>query len=79
MAGSTVSDSLGTTKPGGGESDRAVRRRERLVGTSRAVQRVGEQISVAGRGRFPVLITGEEGVDKALAGFLVDKAAASDG
>ena len=42
------------------------RRSDRLVGTSKAVQRALEQVAVAGRGHFPVYIHGEEGVDKEL-------------
>ncbi len=42
------------------------RRSDRLVGTSKAVQRAMEQIAVAGRGHFPVFIYGEDGVDKEL-------------
>ncbi len=49
------------------ESQSATRRRgDRLVGTSRAVQRALEQVTVAGRGHFPVFIHGEDGVDKEL-------------
>ncbi len=47
---------------------------DRLVGASRSVQRTREQIAVAGRGRFPVLITAEEGVDKELVGRLIHAA-----
>ncbi len=74
MAGSTVSESIGTSgvsKRGDAPVGSPPRRRERLVGTSRAVQRASEQISVAGRGGFPVLITGEEGVDKELVARLI--------
>ena len=73
MAGSTVSGSVGAAgvKRAGEADSPPRRRRDRLVGTSRAVQRASEQISVAGRGRFPVLITGEEGVDKELIARLI--------
>ena len=49
----------------------AQRRSDRLVGTSRAVQRALEQIAVAGRGRFPVFINGEEGVEKEVVARLI--------
>jgi two-component system response regulator GlrR len=49
----------------------ARRRGDRLVGTSRAVQTVVEQIAVAGRGHFPVWIEGEDGVDKDLVARLI--------
>ena len=70
------------TAPGGtaGESERASgegstrRRSERLVGTRRSVQRAQEQIAVAGRGRFPVFLSGEEGVDKELLARLIHAA-----
>ena len=42
------------------------RRGDRLVGTSRAVQRALDQVAVAGRGHFPLFIHGEDGVDKEL-------------
>jgi len=42
----------------------AKRRSDRLVGTSRAIQRAREQIAVAARGRFPVWIRGEAGSNK---------------
>ncbi len=51
-----------------------LRRSERLVGTSRSVQRAQEQIAVAGRGRFPVFMTGEEGLDKELVARLIHAA-----
>jgi two-component system response regulator GlrR len=47
-----------------------------LVGSSRAVQRALEQISVAGRGRFHVFVSGEEGAEKELIARLIH--AASD-
>jgi two-component system response regulator GlrR len=52
----------------------ARRRSDRLIGTSRALQRAVEQIAVAGRGRFPVFISGEEGTDKDLIARLVHDA-----
>ncbi len=59
----------------GGERRRAARRRsDRMVGTSRAVQRAIEQVAVAGRGRFPVFVTGEEGTDKELLARLIHDA-----
>ncbi len=71
--GSKMANSLTTTHPMGagvtpsqapGRANAMRRRGDRLVGTSRAVQRATEQIAVAGRGRFPVWVEGEEGVDK---------------
>jgi two-component system response regulator GlrR len=47
-----------------GDNSATRRRSDRLVGTSKAVQRALEQIAVAGRGHFPVFIHGEDGVDK---------------
>jgi two-component system response regulator GlrR len=41
------------------------------VGTSRSIQRAVEQIAVASRGRFPVWIQGEEGVERDLLARLV--------
>jgi two-component system response regulator GlrR len=55
MAVSTIEDQSATR-----------RRSDRLVGTSKAVQRAVEQVAVAGRGHFPVFIHGEDGVDKEL-------------
>jgi two-component system response regulator GlrR len=52
----------------------ARRRPERLVGTSRAMQVVAEQIALAGRGRFPVWIHAEDGIDKELVAHLVHEA-----
>jgi len=52
----------------------ARRRSDRLTGTSRALQRAVEQIAVAGRGRFPVFISGEEGTDKERVARLVHDA-----
>jgi two-component system response regulator GlrR len=45
-----------------------------LVGSSRAVQRALEQISVAGRGRFHVFISAEEGTEKELIARLIHEA-----
>jgi len=59
------------------ESSRASttrRRGDRLVGTSRAIQRALEQISIAGRGRFPVWIHAEDGIDKDLTARLIHSA-----
>jgi len=71
----------GTTSPIGaaspvraGAAVAARRRGDRLVGSSRAVQRALEQISVAGRGRFHVFISGEEGSEKELIARLVHEA-----
>ena len=50
------------------------RRGDRLVGTSRAIQRALEQISIAGRGRFPVWIHAEDGTDKDLIARLIHSA-----
>ena len=49
----------------------ARRRTDRLVGTSRSIQRAVEQIAVASRGRFPVWIQGEEGIERELIARLV--------
>ena len=46
----------------------------RLVGTSQAVESLSKQIAVAGRGRFPVWISGEDGVDKELVALLIHEA-----
>jgi two-component system response regulator GlrR len=45
-----------------------------LIGTSRAVQRALEQVSVAGRGRFHLFVSGEDGVDKETVGRLIHEA-----
>jgi two-component system response regulator GlrR len=45
-----------------------------LVGTSRAVLRTLEQVAVAGRGRFHLYISGEEGVEKDLVARLIHEA-----
>jgi two-component system response regulator GlrR len=44
---------------------------DRLVGASRAIQTVREQVAVAARGRFPVWIQGEDGIDRELVGRLI--------
>jgi len=44
---------------------------DRLVGASRAIQTVREQIAVAARGRFPVWIQGEDGIDRELVARLI--------
>jgi two-component system response regulator GlrR len=62
-----------TTKEAG-RAGAARRRSDRLIGTSRALQRALEQIAVAGRGRFPVFISGEDGTDKDLIARLVHDA-----
>ena len=49
-----------------GQASTTRRRGDRLVGTSRSIQRAIEQISIAGRGRFPVWIHAEEGIEKEL-------------
>ncbi|MFQ5513462.1 MAG: sigma-54-dependent transcriptional regulator [Myxococcota bacterium] len=50
------------------------RRSDRFVGTSRAMQRALEQVTVAGRGRFPVWIQAEDGIDKELMARLIHSA-----
>jgi two-component system response regulator GlrR len=42
-----------------------------LVGTSRSIQRAIEQIAVAGRGRFPVFVEGEEGIERDIVARLI--------
>ncbi len=56
------------------QSNTARRRSDRLVGTSRAIQRAVEQIQVAGRGRFPIWIHAEDGVEKDLIARLIHAA-----
>jgi len=76
VAGST--DSVGpasqvsVTSPGPVAIAR--RRSDRLVGTSRSVLRTAEQVAVAGRGRFHLFISGEEGVEKDLVARLIHEA-----
>ena len=65
MSGSS-SVSEGAANRGTLEDSRGRRRGDQFVGTSRAVKRAMEQTAVAGRGRFAVFISGEEGVDKDL-------------
>jgi len=71
-------DSVGGTSPvtpvSSGASAVARRRSDRLVGTSRAVLRALEQVAVAGRGRFHLHISGEEGVEKDLVARLIHEA-----
>ncbi len=83
MSGSTtVSPAADGTSPGVGTlaspgvngSTAARRRSDRLVGTSRAIQRALEQIAVAGRGRFHVFVSGEDGADKELVARLIHEA-----
>jgi two-component system response regulator GlrR len=45
-----------------------------LVGTSRAAARTIEQVALAGRGRFHLYVSGEEGVDKDLVARLIHDA-----
>ena len=65
-AGEAPSPIVGSSPIAAGGASAARRRGDRLVGSSRAVQRVLEQISVAGRGRFHVFISAEEGAEKEL-------------
>ena len=61
----TVRESASRSSESASVSKRRVARRraDRLVGTSRAIQRAREQIAVASRGRFPVWIHGESGAN----------------
>ena len=72
VAGST--DSIGGSPAPSNAVSIARRRTDRLVGTSRAVQRTLEQVAVAGRGRFHVHISGEEGSEKDLVARLIHEA-----
>jgi len=73
LAGSA--SATGVTNPAQAGATVAARRRgDRLVGSSRAVQRALEQISVAGRGRFHVFVSGEEGAEKELVARLIHEA-----
>jgi two-component system response regulator GlrR len=65
---------VGSSPVASGPAAVARRRGDRLVGSSRAVQRILEQISVAGRGRFHVFISGEDGAEKELIARLVHQA-----
>jgi two-component system response regulator GlrR len=70
-----MSETRGTSPAKDGARPGAARRRsDRLTGTSRSLQRAVEQIAVAGRGRFPVFICGEDGTDKDLIARLVHDA-----
>lgn len=77
MAGSaTRTEATGAhevSKPGK-QAAIARRRSDRLVGTSRTIQRALEQIQVAGRGRFPVWIHAEDGIEKELIARLIHNA-----
>ena len=73
-SGEATSPIVGSSSVTAGGAAAARRRGDRLVGSSRAVQRVLEQISVAGRGRFHVFISGEEGTEKELIARLVHEA-----
>src|SRR5262245_27339867 len=65
-----VNESAGGTSPMSVGSF-ARRRSDRLVGSSRAALRVLEQIAVAGRGRFHLHVSGEEGVEKEVVARLI--------
>ena len=70
-----AADSVGGTSPVPSRAVSIARRRsDRLVGTSRAVLRTLEQVAVAGRGRFHLHISGEEGVEKDLVARLIHEA-----
>jgi two-component system response regulator GlrR len=70
-----AADSVGEASPVSSRGVSIARRRsDRLVGTSRAVLRTLEQVSVAGRGRFHLHISGEEGVERDLVARLVHEA-----
>jgi two-component system response regulator GlrR len=79
MSGSTTVAEATSAVAGGnpvqaGAAIAARRRSDRLVGSSRAIQRALEQVSVAGRGRFPVFLSAEEGVEKELVARLIHEA-----
>ena len=69
-----VNDSAGGTNAVTVGVSFARRRSDRLVGSSRAVLRVLEQIAVAGRDRFHLHISGEEGVEKEVVARLIHDA-----
>ncbi len=69
--GTESSESAATRHPRPSRVSSARRRADRLVGTSRSIQRAVEQIAVASRGRFPVWIQGEEGIERDLLARLV--------
>ncbi|MEX2205648.1 MAG: sigma 54-interacting transcriptional regulator [Myxococcota bacterium] len=73
-AGEATSPIVSSSPVAVGGASAARRRGDRLVGSSRAVQRVLEQVAVAGRGRFHVFISGEEGSEKELIARLVHEA-----
>jgi len=76
--GATVAgaaDSVGGTSPIPSKAvSNARRRSDRLAGSSRAVQRTLEQVAIAGRNRFHIHISGEDGVDKDTVGRLIHEA-----
>src|SRR5215831_1932631 len=72
VAGST--DSIGGSPVPSKAVSIARRRTDRLAGTSRAVLRTLEQVAVAGRGRFHVHVSGEEGSEKDLVARLIHEA-----
>ena len=83
MSGSTTlstsadgsASALGALVSSAGHGASAARRRgDRLIGASRAIQRALEQIAVAGRGRFHLFVSGEDGVDKEVVGRLIHEA-----
>jgi two-component system, NtrC family, response regulator GlrR len=69
-----VDDSAGGTSSMPAGISFARRRSDRLVGSSRAVLRVLEQVAVAGRGRFHLHVSGEEGVEKEVVARLIHQA-----
>jgi len=73
-AGEATSAIGGRSPAPAGVAVAARRRSDRLVGSSRAVQRALEQVSVAGRGRFHIFISAEEGSEKELIARLIHEA-----
>ncbi len=69
--GSESTDKAAKRRPRPSRVSSARRRTYRLVGTSRSIQRAVEQIAVASRGRFPVWIQGEEGIERDLIARLI--------